>query len=64
MFRNIKYVCGPVSYKKGILVIWPIEGIIVNMRVCDWDHIIMWIYLGYSTRGDSGEQVSKKVTMG
>ena len=27
-----------------------------------WDHIIMWIYLGYSTRGDPREQVSGKVT--
>ena len=50
--------------KKGILVIWPTEGIIVNLSLCDWDHIIMWIYLGYSTRGDPDEQVSRKVTTG
>ena len=53
--------------KRAIFVIWPDMGIIVYMYIFVIyvkDHIIMWVYLGYSARDDPREQVSGKVTTG
>ena len=58
---------GPFLIRREIFVIWPVMGIIVYMCIYVIyvrDHIIMWVYLGYSARGDPREQVSGKVTTG
>ena len=58
---------GPFLLRMATFVIWPIMGIIVYMCIYVIyvrDHIIMWVYLGYSARGDPRDQVTRKVTMG
>ena len=56
---------GPFLIRRAIFVIWPVMGIIVYMCIFVIYvryHIIMWVYLGYSTRDNPREQASGKVT--
>ena len=51
--------------RNATFVILSVMGIIVYMFIYVIyvrDHIIMWVYLGYSARDDPREQVSRKVT--